>query len=166
MSFNATNTLAPLARRVSMFSTYDRDGVSLVYPEGWRADEESDEDARLQLTLSSPNTAFWTLILYAETLELRSVADQALEALRQEYPDLEAETAEEVLHGAVTVGHDVNFICLDLTSTTHLRAFHRGATTCLVMCQAEDRELDTVEPVFAAITASLLGALPRQPMAD
>lgn len=139
-----------------MFATYDRSGVKLAFPENWMLEEDSDEDARLNLTISSPNTAFWSLILYSEVLDLQHVTGQAVESLRQEYPDLESSEVEETLGVAALVGADVNFICLDLTVTTRIRAFHRGASTCLVLCQAEDRELAGADPVFRAITQSLI----------
>ena len=50
----------------------------------------------------------------------------------------------------------MNFICLDLTNTTRIRACHRGGSTYLIFCQAEDRELETADPVFRAIATSLL----------
>ena len=60
----------PLSPQLSVAARYDRSGVSFAYPENWGLEEEHDEDARVNLTLSSPNTAFWTLMVYAETLDL------------------------------------------------------------------------------------------------
>lgn len=139
-----------------MFATFDRSGVSFAYPENWLLEEEQDDDAKLYLTVSSPNTAFWTLIVYGDTLDLPHVVDQALGALRQEYPDLETNPADESVEGVALTGTDANFICLDLTSTTRARACHRGGSTYLILSQAEDRELESVDAVFAAINKSLL----------
>lgn len=139
-----------------MSGKYDRSGVSFAYPENWALEEDQDDEARLSLTLTSPGTAFWTLMVYDEPLDPKNVADQALEALRNEYPDLEASDASEAVADLELLGHDVNFICLDLTNTTRVRACRRGEATYLIFCQAEDREMETVDPVFRAITASLL----------
>lgn len=139
-----------------MFATFDRSGVSFAYPENWLLEEESDDDAKLNLTLSSPNTAFWTLFVYEEAIDLDHVLNQAVEALRGEYPDLETSSAAEKIAECELNGIDVNFICLDLTSTTRLRACHHRGSTYLILRQAEDRELDQVEPVFNAIMQSLL----------
>ena len=138
-----------------MFATYDRAGVSLAYPENWKLEEDSDEEARLNLTISSPETAFWTLIVYAESLDLGHLLDQTLAALRSEYPDLEAADADEEIAGQ-TRGKDASFFCLELTSTTRIRALHRGAATYLILCQAEDREMKVADAVFDAINSSLL----------
>ncbi|MEQ8849800.1 hypothetical protein [Botrimarina sp.] len=145
-----------------MFATYDQHGVRLAFPENWLLEEDSDPEARLHLTLSSPNTAFWSLIVYPEVLDLPHVLDEAVGVLRKEYPDLESQPAEEQIAGHTLAGRDVNFICLDLTSTARLRACHRGASTYLLLCQAEDRELPHAQPVFDAITQSLLDGPPRE----
>lgn len=139
-----------------MIATYDRGGVSLAYPKNWTLEEDSDDEAKLNLTLSSPNTAFWTLIVYAEKIDLPHAVGQVIEALRAEYPDLEATDASEEVAGETLLGQDASFFCLDLTSTVRVRAYHRGEATYLILSQSEDRELEEVEPVFQAITQSLL----------
>ncbi len=90
--------------------------------------------------------------------EPREMTDAALDALREEYPELEAETAVESLAGQPAVGHDIRFFSFDLTNTCWTRSFYSGRGTVLVMWQANDLELDRLEPVLRAITASLVVA--------
>lgn len=142
-----------------MFSTYDKSGIHLAYPENWRLEEDSDEDARLNLTITSPNTAFWTLIVYAEALDLDHLLNETLAALRQEYPEIEVADADQEIAGQTLRGKDASFFYLDLTSTTRLRALHRGASTYLILAQAEDREMAIAGAVFDAITQSLLAGI-------
>ncbi|TWT99757.1 hypothetical protein Pla108_07000 [Botrimarina colliarenosi] len=143
-----------------MFATYNQAGVSLAYPENWTLEEDHDEEARLNLTITSPNTAFWTLIVYAEPLDLALLLDQTLAALKEEYPELEsADTLEEVA-GVPLLGKDATFFYLELTSTVHIRACHRGASTYLILSQSEDRELSRTAEVLDAITQSLLAGPP------
>lgn len=146
--------LAPPSRKLS--ANYDRNGIQFAYPENWLLEEDSDPEARLHLTLTSPSTAFWTLIVYPEVLDLPHVLDEAVAALKKEYHDLETHDAPQQIAGESLPGRDANFICLDLTSTASFSASHRGASTYLIMFQAEDREFERVEPVFRAITQSLL----------
>ncbi|MGL4511857.1 MAG: hypothetical protein ACRCT8_02095 [Lacipirellulaceae bacterium] len=141
-----------------MFSVYDKSGLHLAYPENWTLDESTDSGARVELTLSSPNTAFLTLAHYPGLLDLEGLADQALAALRGEYPDLESSPASESFGETPLLGYDVNFICLDLINTALVRTGHFGAGTLLVLAQAEDRELPVAEQVFRAILTSLLAA--------
>lgn len=144
-----------------MFSVYDRHGLQLAYPANWTLQEEDSDDANLQLTISSPRTAFWTLAIYPDLHDLESLAEQAVEALRAEYPDLESEPVDEALAGVPLSGRDINFICLDLTNTTRIRVGHWGASTVLLLAQAEDRELDEADPVFKAMTLSLFNGAPE-----
>ena len=94
-------------------------------------------------------------ILKAPDAEKR-LAQAAVKALRQVYSDLDSEAAEEVVFGQELTGYDVNFYCLDLTNTALVRGFRTEDATYMILCQAEDREFAEVEPVFRAITASLL----------
>jgi len=143
-----------------LFSTYDRSGVRLAYPENWKLEEDSDDEARLHLTVTSPNTAYWSLVVYSEVLDLGSVLDQTVAALRSVYPELETIDADERVADVALTGRDVHFFYLDLTSTVRVRALHRGASTYLILCQAEDREMEQVDGVFRAITQSLLADPP------
>lgn len=143
-----------------MFSVYDKSGLYIAYPENWTLEEATDSGARVELTIASPNTAFLTLAQYPGQLDTDELADQAVAALRAEYPDLESIRGGESYGDHRLSGFDVNFICLDLTNTAFVRAGHWGASTLLVLAQTEDRELPTVEPVFKAILTSLLAPKP------
>ncbi|MEO0529898.1 MAG: hypothetical protein AAF266_04890 [Planctomycetota bacterium] len=143
-----------------MFATYDQHGVSLAYPENWTLEEETDAEARVTLTIASPNTAFWTLVVYAETLDLEHAVEQAIDALKGEYPEIETAPAKEKIGDTELTGQDTNFFLLELTNTARVRACHRGGSTYLILCQSEDRELERVSDVFQAITQSLLSNTP------
>jgi len=110
-----------------------------------------------QVVVSSPNTAFWHLTKYLPDVELEPLFDEALAALRTVYQDMETEPLGDLLvEDCSLIGFDVNFICLDLTSTCWLRGFQTANATYLLLCQAEDREFSQVGPVFQAMLASLL----------
>src|SRR5207248_1477190 len=100
-------------------------------------------------------TAFLTLTFDENMPAAEEMAGAALAALREEYPGLEAEDRVETLAGQVAVGHDVNFISLDLTNTAWTRSFHTDLGTVLVLCQTSDLELGEYGPVLRAVCASL-----------
>ena len=75
-----------------------------------------------------------------------------------EYQDSESEAVSEQIGGHVVSGYDFNFFYLDFTSTALIRGFRTPTASCLVLCQAEDRELAELAPVFRAITTSLLAS--------
>src|SRR5262249_50073296 len=121
-------------------------------PENWRLEREED-DAGWTVSLQSPGTAFLMLCLREDMPTTDELADTALAALREEYPELEAEDCFESVAGQPAVGHDIQFFSLDLTNTCWTRSFYSSQGTVLLMCQTSD--LEQSEPVLRAICASL-----------
>src|SRR5262249_2381203 len=103
----------------------------------------------------SPGTAFMLLRCDDSMPPAEEVAETALEALRADYPELEAEPRVEQLAGRTAVGHDVRFFQFDLTNTCWTRSFRSDAGTVLLLCQASDLEEDTYVPTLKAVCASL-----------
>ena len=79
--------------------------------------------------------------------------------MRQEYDELDAEPVAETIAGRELVGWDMNFYCLDLTNTAVVRGFSTPEAAYLIFCQADDREFDEIQRIFAAITFSLLSVV-------
>jgi hypothetical protein len=133
---------------------FDRGGIHFQYPDNWRLEREETESG-WTVSVQSPDTAFFLLSVSNDGPTTEEVVDTALEALRSEYPNLEAEECVDTLAGQMTVGHDIRFFSFDLTNTCRTRSFYCGEGTVLVMWQANDLELDFNEPVLRAICASL-----------
>lgn len=130
-------------------------GVSFEYPESWELEVvDSDEQGR-QVVVSGPGTAFWQLSKHPPQVELESLFDEALAALRSEYHEIEAWPAASDVDSQQIAGYDVSFYCLDLTVTSRLRGWVTPEASFLLVCQAEDREMDAVAPVFHAMMVSL-----------
>ena len=139
-----------------MPAVFEQLGLHFEYPDNWTIDQFEEEQGGDQVVVSSPNTAFWHLSKHAPGVEPEQLFDEALAALRTEYPDMEVEPNQVEIEGHHLSGFDVRFICLDLTNTCQLRAFHTSSATYLLLCQAEDREFEQVNLVFQAMLASLL----------
>ena len=137
-----------------MASLFERDGISFRYPESWRLEREEVEGG-WTVTLQSPGTAFLTLAFDEQMPTVEEMADAALEALREEYPTLDAEDNVEKLAGQMAVGHDISFISLDLTNTCWIRSFYSDTGSVLLLCQVNDFELEEYGPVLRAVCASL-----------
>ena len=133
---------------------FQADGIRFQYPDNWRLTRE-DAETGWTVSVESPETAFFLLTFDDQMPEVGLVAQTVLDALRADYPDLEAEDAVESIAGQPALGHDIRFFSLDLTNTCRTRSFYSDAGTILVMWQTNDLELDEVEPVFRAICASL-----------
>jgi len=141
-----------------MPSQYDKLGIHFQYPDNWTLDEIEARDSGNSVTVYSPGGAFWSITIHPASQSPQELADAALKAMRREYDELDAEPVAETVSGQEMVGWDINFYCLDLTNTAVVRGFSTSRATYLIFCQADDREFDEVEQVFAAITRSLLSA--------
>jgi hypothetical protein len=137
-----------------MSRQFKEGGVSFRYPENWRLERE-ESDTGWTVSLQSPQTAFVVVRCDGSMPSAEEVAQTTLEALQSEYPGLEAEPAVETLAGQMAVGHDVRFFSFDLTNTCWTRSLYSDDGTLLVLCQANDLELDDYEPVMRAICSSL-----------
>lgn len=139
-----------------MPAVYDKMGIRFLYPDNWTLDEGEALSGNRSVSVYSPGGAFWTIVLHGATTDPHELAVQALETLKAEYRDAEAEEVSERIGEQSISGYDLSFFYLDFTNTALIRGFRTAAATCLVLCQAEDREFEQVGPVFRAITTSLL----------
>jgi hypothetical protein len=137
-----------------MAAQFHEDGIGFAYPENW--DLQREENAHgWTVSVQSAATAFFMLTYDGDMPETGLMADTALEAMREEYPDLEADEAVDTVAGQPAVGHDIRFFSLDLTNTCWTRSFYGSGGTVLALWQANDLELDQVGPILRAICASL-----------
>lgn len=139
-----------------MPGVYEKMGVRFLYPENWTLDEEEAQHGTISVTIYSPRGAFWSLVVHPTSTDPKALANAALKTLQAEYPDSEAEPVSEQIGGRSISGYDLNFFYLDFTNTAAIRGFRTASASCLVLCQAEDREFVELAPVFRAITTSLL----------
>jgi hypothetical protein len=132
---------------------FDENGIRFQYPENWKVERENS-DAGWTVSLQSPDTAF-LMISQREAITTEQMVETALEALREDYPDLEADECVDSLAGQPAIGHNIRFFSLDLTNTCWIRSFYSAGGTVLVLCQSNDLELERTEPILRAICASL-----------
>ncbi len=147
---------APDFLPAAMPNTYDKLGIRFLYPDNWVLDEEDSPTGSPSVTVQSPGGAFWSLAIHSPTTDPCALAEAALEALQVEYQDSESEAVTERIGGQSIDGYDFHFFYLDFVSTAAIRGFRTTNASCLVLCQAEDREFDELGVVFRAITTSLL----------
>jgi len=140
---------------------FDRLGISFQYPDNWVLDEEDALGGGRSVTVYSPGGGFWSVALHPRTADPAGMARAAVDAMKQEYEEVEVEDAREDVAGHDLVGYNLNFFYLDLTNTAQVRALRAGQSTLTIFCQAEDREFRRVHRVFEAMTTSLLGGLER-----
>lgn len=137
-----------------MPGVFEEDGIYFRYPENWQLARE-ESDSGWTVSVQSPDTAFFMLAYDSDMPDTELMARTALEAIQDEYKDVESDECVESVAGQPAVGHDVRFFSFDLTNTCWIRSFYSGMGSVLVMWQANDLELDRNEPILRAICASL-----------
>jgi hypothetical protein len=133
---------------------FTRDGLRLMYPEGWKPDVEAAEGG-WTLTIQSPGTAFLVMRMDSSLPTCEEVVDATLEALKAEYKDLDARATLETIAGDMAVGHDIEFTSMDVPTECWTRSFYGPAGTVLVMGQVSGLDVEEYGPVLEAIRGSI-----------
>jgi hypothetical protein len=134
--------------------TFSRDGVTFHYPEEWGL----DEDVTLEgwtATVQSPGTAFLLISLRPDADDPAQVADQTLEALKGDYPELDATDVTETIAGRLAIGYDLDFVALDATVVCRIRALDADGGPLLILTQSGEMDRAKHEPALKAIVTSL-----------
>jgi hypothetical protein len=146
-----------------MPAVFNKLGISFQYPENWVLDEEDAVAGRQSVTLYSPGGGFWSISVHPPSADPQSLAGAAVDAMKQEYGEVEAEAFDETIAGWQLVGFDLKFYYLDLISTATVRCARTSRSTYVIFSQAEDRDFDDLAMVFRAITTSFLTAVREPP---
>lgn len=138
-----------------MIQTFERDGIRFQYPENWTLESDVDATGGWSVSVQSPETAFLLMTLRPDADNAAELADQTLNTLKTEYKELDEANAVGTFAGQVAIGHDIDFLTLDIAVTCWTRCVQTLAGPLLVMCQVSEYERDRNEPVLRAICASL-----------
>ena len=139
-----------------MTACYDKAGLRFLYPETWKVTEEQITEMPLSLTVESPGGGFWVIMIYDADVEPAVLVEQVVDSMRDEYEGVETTPVERPFGDSMGTGFDMFFYCLDFVVHARVLAVRGLGKTMLTMWQAEDREFESLEPVFLAMTTSLL----------
>jgi hypothetical protein len=118
--------------------TFENHGLRFEYPSGWEL-EENDHGEVMTVAVQDPGGLGFALITTDESCpDPADVADAALDAMREEYPDLDAAPALETINDHCATGHDVEFFALDMTNGASIRCFRTPSRTVLAFGQWSD----------------------------
>ncbi|MBL9122629.1 MAG: hypothetical protein JNG90_03285 [Planctomycetaceae bacterium] len=141
-----------------MPQTYQKLGLQFQYPDNWTIDEEDALAGNATVSVQSPEGGFWSVTLHPVAADLPELLAGAVAAMREVYEQLDSEPVQETIGVHELEGFDMNFYCLDLTNTACVRGLRTRRGTLVIFWQAEDREYARSEPIFQAMTISLLRA--------
>jgi hypothetical protein len=139
-----------------MHGSYDRLGIHFLYPENWNIVDEEAASSPRTVSVQSPEGGFWSVMLYGPQHDPEQLTRQVLSTMQAEYEDVEVSPVEASFEGIRAAGYDMLFYCLDFVVNSRTLATRTGDSTILMIWQAEDRDFRRLEPVFQAITTSLL----------
>lgn len=139
-----------------MLGQFDDHGIRFDYPPDWDIDVEQDE-ARVTISLQDPRgPAFAMIVVDSGKPAPSEMLDEALAAMREEFPNQDARSAAEILDGQEAIGHDIEFFSLDLIGTCELRAVQTKRHTLLVMNQwSENVDGEEHADLFRKLRGSL-----------
>ena len=141
-----------------MSGVFNEHGVRFMFPENWTMINEASSDAIVDVMLQAPSGAFWTIQTFPGEMQSSALLETAIASLKLEYEDLEVTAQKIDIAGNLGFGFELSFFCLDFLISGRLFAFVKADRIHLVLYQAELREFVAVEPIFRAITTSLLEA--------
>ncbi len=105
-----------------MTATYD-DAIGFDYPDDWEV-ETTVDGSRTTISLQPPaSSAFAFIALDSEGGDPRELIDEAIDAMRDQYPEIEVDPATETIAGRRAVGYNVEFFYLDVINTCEIRCF-------------------------------------------
>jgi len=139
-----------------MTALYDHYGVQFQFPENWELQDDRSDDWPKLISVHNATGAFWSLTIYEDVEPPVRVVQQAVDAMREEYEDVEQHPLDLELVDTPLHGVELQFYCLDFLVQSRLMTGIVEHRTFLVTWQAEDRDFDEMEPVFRAITVSFL----------
>ncbi len=138
---------------------FQRLGISFEYPENWTLEEQDAGAGQQSITVCSPGGAFWSVVEHPPGTSPERLARAAVDAIKQEYKEVEVEAARDTVAGREMLGYDMHFFYLDLINSASVRCLRTRRTTYTVFYQAEDRDFERLNLVFRAITTSFINGL-------
>jgi len=137
-------------------TVFDDLGIRFEYPAEWELEVVDDDGDRATVMVQSADgLAFAMLTLDADRPDPAELAEEALGAMREEYPNLDSRDANETLDGHHAVGHDVEFLALDIPNACVIRSFRTPRRSILIFCQWSDLDDDDMAPAMALLRKSL-----------
>jgi hypothetical protein len=135
-----------------MPQTYIGLGVSVMYPDGWKIEEDATEEN--SVSFESPLGAFLTVTRYPE-LDFSDAVEKAHQVMLAEYDEVESEEFSRTVADREFEVTALRFVYLDFLIVAELFSFQLRGSTYLVQIQGEDRDIEKLQPVFQAMLTSL-----------
>jgi hypothetical protein len=144
--------------QVSVQTYDDGDGLRFEYPAHWELEVTDLDEVRTAAVADPEDLGFALISTDPSRPDPAEAADSALEALRDEYDDLESSPTLETINGHAATGYNVEFFAVDMTNAAVIRCFRTQRRTILVFGQWSDLGPDELADQVRAVVQSIIEA--------
>jgi hypothetical protein len=138
--------------------TYDEDGLRFEYPHDWSLEVTDQGEVRTVAVQEPDGLGFALITTDGSRPDPADVADSALEAMREEYSDLDSTPTLETINGHPATGFDLEFFAMDMTNAATIRCFRTPERTVLAFGQWSDLGPDELPDLVRGVIRSLVEA--------
>ena len=137
-----------------MLKVFTRSGIAFQYPGSWTLETEEDGDA-WTAAFNSQGTAFLIASLRPGPVSPTQITDEALDVMKAEYKELDAEPVVESVGGLPAVGHNIDFLTLDTSINAWSRCVSTTEGNLLIFGQVSELDRHDYETVLKAMLQSV-----------
>lgn len=140
-----------------MPANFESFGIKFLYPDNWKVSDRGEDEGSEGVTLELPSGGFFTIERELEGQIEEELIEEILDSFEQEYEEVERENIQLDDAGPNERAVEFRFYYLDLLVISRLVILPIEEQTYLIQMQAESRDFDANEMVFAAILKQLRG---------
>ncbi len=142
-----------------MPATFESFGIKFLYPDNWKEIQRAEDEGSDGVTLELPTGGFFSIEKELEGQLVNEIIKEVADSIAEDYDEIERE--EVSLSGAMPneTTIDFRFYYLDLLIVSRLIILESEGRTLVLQLQAESRDFDENELVFAAILKQIRESL-------
>jgi hypothetical protein len=143
---------SPIPRSfISMPATFESFGIKFLYPDNWTVTERADDEGGDGATFQLPSGGFFSVEREREGQLAEELIEEVADSLEEDYGDIEREEPQIDAVASSETDVDFRFYYHDLLIVSRLMIISVGDASYVIQIQAENRDFDSNEMVFAAI---------------
>ena len=139
-----------------MPAQFDAFGIQFLYPDNWTVLGRGEDEGSDGVTFELPSGGFFSIEREREGQLAEEVIEEIATSIEEDYGEVKREIVTQDSDGDETT-IDFRFYYLDLLIISRLMILGVGGWTLVVQMQAESRDFDDNEMVFAAIIKQIRG---------
>ena len=140
-----------------MPATFESFGVKFLYPDNWKPIDRDEDEGVEGVTLELPSGGFFTVEKEREGKIADEIIEEVADSISEDYDEVEREETQLANADAEERCVDFRFYYLDLLIVSRLVILTVEGMTVVIQIQAESRDFDENELVFAAILKQIRG---------